>query len=210
MGRLPRAMDDGLVYHAINRGNNRGHAFEDGADHVAFLEAVGKTKERYPFGLLGYRLMSNHFHLLLRPESGQSISRILQSLTVTHTWRYHKRLRIEGHVWQGRFKSPVIQDNAPLLTVLRQIEATPLQVVEVANADAEFRKSPRSIEADPTHSESSDLFRVFGVFRGSNSTGSASDARGAIHRSQPASSQHRGGPFRLSMVEFSLSCFERR
>ena len=55
--------------------------------------------------------MTNQFHLLLRPEPGQSISRILQSLTVTHTWRYHKRHHTSGHVWQGRFKSPVIQDD---------------------------------------------------------------------------------------------------
>jgi hypothetical protein len=53
MGRLPRAIDDRLVRRAINRGNNRGRVFEDDADHVAFVEAVGKTKGRYPFGLLG-------------------------------------------------------------------------------------------------------------------------------------------------------------
>jgi putative transposase len=133
MGRLPRAIDDGLVYHAINRGNNRARVFEDDTDHVAFLEAIGKTKERYPFRLLGYCLMTNHFHLLLRPESGQSISRILQSLTVTHTWRYHKRHRSSGHVWQGRFKSPVIQDDGHLLTVLRYIEANPLRANIVAD-----------------------------------------------------------------------------
>jgi putative transposase len=77
--------------------------------------------ERYPFRLFGYCLMTNHFHLLLRPELGQTISRILQSPTVTHTWRY-KRHRSSGHVWQGRFKSPIIQDDAHLLVVLRYIE----------------------------------------------------------------------------------------
>jgi putative transposase len=127
MGRLPRAVDDGLVFHALNRGNNRGRVFADDADYLAFLEALSKTKERYPFRLLGYCLMSNHFHLLLRPESGQTISRILQSLTVTHTWHYHKRHRSSGHVWQGRFKSPVIQDDGHLLTVLRYIEANPVR-----------------------------------------------------------------------------------
>src|SRR5262245_17838983 len=132
MGRLPRAIDDGLFHHALNRGNNRGRVFGDDADHLAFLEALAKTKERYPFRLLGYCLMSNHFHLLLRPESGESISRILQSLTVTHTWHYHKRHRSSGHVWQGRFKSPVIQDDTHLLTVLRYIEANPLRANMVA------------------------------------------------------------------------------
>ncbi len=127
MGRLPRAIDDGLVYHALNRGNNRADVFQDDDDRVAFLEALGKTKERYPFRLLGYCLMTDHFHLLLRPESGQSISRILQSLTVAHTWRYHKRHQGSGHVWQGRFKSPVVQDDEHLLMVLRYIERNPLR-----------------------------------------------------------------------------------
>jgi REP-associated tyrosine transposase len=127
MGRLPRPIEDNLVYHALNRGNNRADIFADPEDHEAFLLALGKTRQRYPFRLFGYCLMTNHFHLLLCPAPGQSISRILQSLTVAHTWRYHKRHRSVGHVWQGRFKSPVIQDDTHLLVVLRYIEANPLR-----------------------------------------------------------------------------------
>src|SRR5262249_17125018 len=122
MGRLPRAIDDGLVYHALNRGNNRVDVLAADDDREAFLVALGRTRERYPFRLFGYCLMSNHFHLLLRPGAGQTISRILQSLTVAHTWRYHRRHRTSGHVWQGRFRSPVIQDDMHLLVVLRYIE----------------------------------------------------------------------------------------
>jgi putative transposase len=133
MGRLPRAIEDGLVYHAINRGSNRGVVFADDSDYVAFLQALAATKERYPLQLFGYCLMTNHFHLLLRPEPGQSISRILQSLTVTHTWRYHQRHHTSGHVWQGRFKSPLIQDDMHLLVVLRYIEANPLRARMVAD-----------------------------------------------------------------------------
>jgi putative transposase len=133
MGRLPRAIDDGLVYHALNRGNNRADVFTDDDDRRAFLQALAQTRDRYPFKLLGYCLMSNHFHLLLRPEPGQSISRILQSLTVTHTWRHHRRHQSSGHVWQGRFKSPVIQDGDHLLVVLRYIEDNPLRAAMVAD-----------------------------------------------------------------------------
>jgi putative transposase len=140
MGRLPRAIDEGLTYHASNRGNNRGDVFTDDADRAAFLEALGRTRDRYPFRLLGYCLMSNHFHLRLRPEAGQSISRILQSLTVAHTWRHHQRHRSSGHVWQGRFKSSVIQDGEHLLLVLRYIEANPLRAGMVADP-ADYRWS---------------------------------------------------------------------
>ncbi len=116
-----------MVYHALNRGNNRADVFGGPEDHEAFLRSLAKTQERYPFRLFGYCLMTNHFHLLLRPGAGQSISRIVQSLTVAHTWRYHKRHRTVGHVWQGRFRSPVIEDDEHLLVVLRYIEANPLR-----------------------------------------------------------------------------------
>ena len=100
-------------------------SFFDEEDYHAFLRALRQTQERYPFELFAYTLMTNHFHLVLRPALGQSISRILQSLTVAHTWRYHRQHGGVGHVWQGRFKSPVIQEDNHLLTVLRYVEANP-------------------------------------------------------------------------------------
>ena len=65
--------------------------------------------------------MTNHFRLLLSPEAGQSISRILQSLSVAHTWHYHKGQGTVGHIWQGRFKSPVIEEDNHALVVLRYV-----------------------------------------------------------------------------------------
>ena len=95
-------------------------------DYRTFLRALGRTKDRYPFRLFGYCLMGNHFHLLLQPAAGPSIRRILQSLTVAHTWHYHKSRGSSGHVGQGRFKSPVLQDGDHLLTVLRDVERNPV------------------------------------------------------------------------------------
>ncbi len=152
MGRPLRPIEDGLVYHAINRGNDRQVVFADEQDHRAFLHSLGQTQLRYPFRLYGYCLMSNHFHLLLRPEPGVAISRILQSLTVAHTWRFHRRHRSVGHVWQGRFKSPVVQDDGHLWTVLRYIEANPLRARMVSDpADYPWSSYPAHGEgvADP-------------------------------------------------------------
>ncbi|HEY7424981.1 MAG TPA: transposase [Gemmataceae bacterium] len=133
MGRPLRPIADGLVYHALNRGNNRNPVFAAAADYRAFLSALVQTQHRYPFRLYGYCLMPNHFHLLLEPKSGQSISRILQSLTVAHTWRYHRRHGTVGHVWQGRFKSPVVQSDEHALIVLRYLEGNPLRAGMVAD-----------------------------------------------------------------------------
>jgi REP-associated tyrosine transposase len=133
MPRPPRPVADGLLYHALNRGNNREAVFVSPEDYRQFLGALTQTKERYPFRLFGYCLMTNHFHLLLAPDPGQSISRILPSLTVAHTWHYHKTHHTSGHVWQGRFKSPVVQHDAYALTVLRYIEGNPWRAGMVAD-----------------------------------------------------------------------------
>jgi REP-associated tyrosine transposase len=128
MGRplRPRPDPDGATtFRALNRGNNGAEVFFDDGDRLAFLDALAKAKARYPFRLYSYCLMTNHVHLAVRP--GQSISRIMQSITVAHTWRHHRRHRSSGHVWQGRFKSPAIQDGDQLLTLLCYIEANPLR-----------------------------------------------------------------------------------
>jgi putative transposase len=134
MPRPLRPIDDGLIYHVINRGNNRQKVFRKRGDFVAFLQALAELKERKPFQLFGYCLLDNHFHLLLRP-TGATISRIMQSLLVSHTQRYHKHYHSGGHVWQGRFKSPVIQNDEHVLTVLRYIEANPLRSGVVDRAE---------------------------------------------------------------------------
>jgi putative transposase len=134
MPRPLRPIDEGLIYHVINRGNNRQRVFSKRADFEAFLKTLAELKERKPFELYGYCLLDNHFHLLIRPI-GASISRIMQSLLVSHTQRYHRNHHSGGHVWQGRFKSPVIQDDQHLLTVLRYIEANPLRAKIVKRAE---------------------------------------------------------------------------
>ena len=67
MPRPLRPIADGLIYHVINRGNNRQDVFRKEADFQAFLQALADLKTRKPFELYGYCLMGNHFHLLLRP-----------------------------------------------------------------------------------------------------------------------------------------------
>jgi len=130
----------------INRGNNRQPVFHAEGDYLAFLKALADLKERKPFKLFGYCLMGNHIHLLIRP-CGDTISRIVQSLLVSHTQRYHRFHGGGGHVWQGRFKSPVIQDDDHLLAVLRYIEANPLRAGMVERA-GEYRWSSFACHGD--------------------------------------------------------------
>jgi putative transposase len=64
MPRAPRPVADGLLYHATNRGNNRGAVFFAAEDYLTFLEALGQTQQRYPFRRFGYFLMTDHFHFI--------------------------------------------------------------------------------------------------------------------------------------------------
>jgi putative transposase len=92
-----------------------------------FRAALAQTKVRYPFRRYGSCLMRNHFHLVVEPGPGQAIRRMVQSLTVAHTWHFHKAQATSGHVWQGRFQSPVVATDEHLLTVLRYVESNPLR-----------------------------------------------------------------------------------
>src|SRR3954453_14028748 len=151
MPRPLRPIDDRLVYHVINRGNNRNPVFFEDGDYEAFLQALGDLKQRRPFEFHGYCLMPNHVHLLIRPLE-TTISRLMQSLLISHTQRYHRGHGSNGHVWQGRFKSPVIQDDAHLLKVLRYIEANPLRA-RMVKAAGDYRWSSFAVHglglADP-------------------------------------------------------------
>ena len=135
MPRPPRPLGDRIVYHVINRGNNRAPVFHTEGDYAAFLDALRGLKRTRPFELYGYCLMPDHVHLLLRTLD-IPVSRLMQSLLVGHTQRHHRVHGSSGHVWQGRFKSPVIQDDGHLLTALRYIEANPLRARMVQKAGA--------------------------------------------------------------------------
>ncbi len=93
-------------------------------DYAAFAQILREADQRHPTRLLGYCLMPNHWHLILWPHRDGDLSRLVGWLTLTHTQRWHARNRTagSGHLYQGRFKSFPIQEDTPLLRVLRYVE----------------------------------------------------------------------------------------
>ncbi len=117
----------GLVYHVVNRGNNRRQIFSTDGDYEKYLELIRRYRESYGFRLYHYVLMGNHIHLLLETTESGTISKIMQCLTLAHT-KYHNWLRgTSGHVWEGRFRSSVIDRDAYLLQCGRYIELNPVR-----------------------------------------------------------------------------------
>ena len=137
MPRTPRADEAGGLYHALNRGNSRAAIFRKEADYEAFERILSEGLARYPVQLFCYQLMPNHWHLVLRPTQDGEMSRFLRWVTATHTMRYHAHYHTSGtgHVYQGRFKSFPIQDDAHFLTVCRYVERNALRAERTARAE---------------------------------------------------------------------------
>ncbi|TAN59137.1 transposase [bacterium] len=127
MPRPPRISLSGLVYHIINRGNNRQAVFKEEEDFDTYLKTISKFKEKYSFKLYGYCLMNNHTHLIIEPAKPNTLSKIIQSITLSHIRLYHAKYKSSGHLWQGRFKNPIIQTDEYLLQCLKYIELNPVR-----------------------------------------------------------------------------------
>lgn len=134
MPRITRGLVDGMTYHVLNRGNGKQRVFYEEADYVAFLGLVSEAQEREDIEILAYCLMPNHFHLVVTPAEAGGLSRWMQWLMTSHVRRYHQHYDSSGHVWQGRYKSFIIQDGLHLLTVLRYVEGNPVRASMVRSA----------------------------------------------------------------------------
>ena len=137
MGRPLRAAVGGLVYHVLNRANARIRLFEKTGDYEAFEQVMAEARERVPMRILSYCLMPNHWHMVLWPREDGDLSDFVRWLTLTHTqrWHAHHRSAGSGHLYQGRFKSFVIQTDQHLLTVCRYVERNALRAKLVERAE---------------------------------------------------------------------------
>ncbi|MGN6545178.1 MAG: transposase [Aureliella sp.] len=137
MPRTNRADEAGGLYHALNRGNAKADLFRKPEDYSAFEGILAEGLERYPCQILSYELMPNHWHFVLQPTENGGMSNFLRWVTLTHTMRLHAHYRSsgQGHIYQGRFKSFPIQDDAHFLTVCRYVERNALRAGLVKRAE---------------------------------------------------------------------------
>lgn len=135
MPRTARAAVGGLAYHVLNRGNNRQRIFRKPADFAAFVKLLIDGKQRANVDVLGFCLMGNHWHIVLIPRTGRDLAAYLSWVTNTHVKRHRAHYRkTSGHLYQGRFKSFVVEEDSYLLTLLRYVEANPLRAKSVKRA----------------------------------------------------------------------------
>jgi putative transposase len=121
----PQRTDAGnYVYHVLNRANARVQIFDNEKDYKLFLDILEEAKEKFDMRILAYCIMPNHWHLVLYPKNDGDLSKFMGWLTNTHTRRWHtiKRTIGQGHLYQGRYKSFLCQDDAHFLTLVRYVE----------------------------------------------------------------------------------------
>jgi putative transposase len=137
MPRAARIAPGGMVFHVLNRGNDRREIFEADGDFEAFSRVMRATQERVPMRILAYCLMPNHWHLLLWPKADGDLGAFMQGLTTTHVrrWHLHRHSVGRGHLYQGTYKSFPVQTDEHFYTVARYAERNALRANLVTKAE---------------------------------------------------------------------------
>jgi len=113
----------GAEYHVVARANRQEFILNSPEIKQLFLDVVERAKKRYRFTIRNFCIMSNHFHLMIQPQPGENLSRIMQWILSVFAATFNRIFCYSGHVWYDRFKSKVIGS-------LRQWIATFLYIME--------------------------------------------------------------------------------
>ena len=138
MSRPLRVEYPGAVYHITCRGNEKRAIFRDNQDRESFLDILVRSQKIYGIRLFAYVLMDNHFHLLLETPLG-NLSQFMRRFNITYTSyfnRVHKRV---GHLFQGRYKSILVDKESYLSELSRYIHLNPVHTNEHGNKPLEER-----------------------------------------------------------------------
>lgn len=139
MARPYRLQSADCFYHITSRGDDRKKIFISAYDFAKFLEYVSAAKTKFKFYVYGYCLMSNHYHLLLETTQ-PNISKIMHYINSSYTTYYNVKRRHFGHVFQGRFKSIVVDRDSYFLELSRYIHLNPVRA-KMADNPAKYRWS---------------------------------------------------------------------
>src|SRR4030042_6431953 len=112
--------------HVVKRGNERRAIFRDERDYEGFLDRRGRCSQRFSLDVYAYVLMGNHYHLLAKTHEA-NLSAAMQWLQVAYGTWHNQRHRRSGHLFQGRFKSFLVQENEYLQRLLLYIHRNPLR-----------------------------------------------------------------------------------
>ena len=134
MPRKPRIHFPGAVYHVMLRGNGGQNIFSDDSDRSRFLLILQQEQELSGCRIHAYCLMNNHVHLALQ-VANIPLSKIMQKVGFRYTQYCNRKQKRTGHLFQGRFKAILVDQNNYLLELVRYIHLNPLRAKLVDNPD---------------------------------------------------------------------------
>jgi putative transposase len=149
--RRARLRIAGIPVHLIQRGNNRSPCFYANEDFLWYLQHLKRLAEKFKCAVHAYVLMTNHVHLLLTPEDANGPSLLMKNLGQRYVQYVNRTYRRSGTLWEGRFRSSLVQRQGYLLKCQRYIELNPVRAGMVRlpgtypwssySANAELRSS---------------------------------------------------------------------
>ncbi len=131
MPRKPRVFLPSVPCHVISRGNNRSVCFFTDQDYCFYLECLYEACSKYGVILHAYVLMTNHVHLLLNPSDEIGIPKVMQSIGRRYVQYVNMRYRRTGTLFEGRYKSSVVDAEQYLFSCYRYIELNPVRAYMV-------------------------------------------------------------------------------
>ncbi|MAD76363.1 MAG: addiction module toxin RelE [Rheinheimera sp.] len=149
MARPLRLEFDGAFYHVTSRGNSRHNIYFEQVDYQQFLDILGKVCQRHNWRIHAYCLMTNHYHLLVETPEG-NLSAGMQQLNGVYTQHVNRRYQRCGHIFQGRFKSILVDTDVYYKALVRYVLQNPLRAEMVEQlADYDWSSYQATIGKDP-------------------------------------------------------------
>ena len=127
MARLPRLTLPGYPHHVIQRGNNRQPVFAASVDYRRLLDLLDEYASKYDVAIHSYVLMTNHFHLLVTPKTADGLPKMMQALGRRYVRYFNDARQRSGTLWEGRYKSTLIQTERYLLACMVYIDLNPVR-----------------------------------------------------------------------------------
>jgi putative transposase len=122
-----------MPQHLMQRGNNRQTCFRTEADFIAYALWLGEAATRYEVQIHAWVFMTNHAHLLVTPNSPEGIPRMMQQLGRRYVRYFNEAYERTGTLWEGRYKSCLVESESYLLHCYRYIELNPVRAAMVGD-----------------------------------------------------------------------------
>ena len=146
MARLPRKGPKGIPQHVIQRGNNRQLCFASEQDFACYAHWLEEYSMKFEVDIHAWVFMTNHVHLLATPNKDGAISLLMQALGRRYVGYFNREYRRSGTLWEGRFKSSLVQTEMYLLQCQRYIELNPVRA-NMVDDPGDYRWSSYQINA---------------------------------------------------------------